>query len=438
MYLIHELKEQSAYAPIREHFSLDQIEFATNSEQGSVVGHYKDLSLQSHFQPIFSLAHKRAVGYEALLRARKANGEPVSPLIVFDMPENERETILLDRLSRNLHVRNFSAQSNSNNWLFLNVDPLMTVKGCQYGPFFKELLLRYNIPAHRTVVEILESSIDDEFMLIEAVKFYKDLGCLVAIDDFGAGHSNFDRIWRLSPEIVKLDRSIIVQAEIDIKIRRILPNLIKLIHESGSLSLIEGVETEQQALIAMDSGVDFIQGFYFGKPSKTLKDKHNIAKLMPDLCHKIRLLNEGESNNYHHRLKSQIELFQKTLKLIKKRIEPNIACLALLHSPLVKRCYLLDSYGKQIGPTLISPQFDKPHDPRMKPLQDAEDAIWARRSYFRQAVENFAKIQLSGPYLSIADANVCLTLSISFHQEGKLQVLCCDVDWDEAEKISGL
>lgn len=72
---------------------------------------------------------------------------------------------------------------------------------------FKYLLQRYQIPAARVVVETIEGAIADEGQLSESVQFYKNLGCLVAIDDFGAGHSNIERIWRLVPDIVKLDRS---------------------------------------------------------------------------------------------------------------------------------------------------------------------------------------------------------------------------------------
>jgi len=429
MYLNSKLKQNSDFVPVREHFSLDHIEFATSIEQNRVQGFYKNLSLNSHFQPIYSLAHKRAVGYEALLRASNSNGESISPISVFALAESERETILLDRLSRNIHLRNFSAHADEQSWLFLNIDPLITIKGRQYGPFFKELLQRYHIPPHRTVIEILEGQIDDESLLLDTVEFYKDLGCLVAIDDFGAGHSNFDRIWNLSPEIVKLDRSIIVQAAEDRKIHRILPNLISLIHESGSLSLIEGVETENQALIAMDSGIDFIQGYFFGKPEQMLKGNNQVSQHLPELCQKLKRQNSADCHGLI--LDKQLKLFENTVKLLKQGSNVNSACLLLLHHPLVKRCYLLDQQGKQIGPTMYSPQLDKPLDPRMKPLQDAENAIWSRRSYFLQAIEQHSTVQISRPYLSIADVNLCITLSMSFKQDNNIQVLCCDLDWDK-------
>ncbi|MCG5548729.1 EAL domain-containing protein [Halorhodospira halochloris] len=51
--------------------------------------------------------------------------------------------------------------------------------------------------------------------------------------------------------------------------RRILNNLVALIHEAGSLVVLEGVETEHQALTALYPDVDFVQGFFFARPIST-------------------------------------------------------------------------------------------------------------------------------------------------------------------------
>ena len=87
--------------------ALDQIEAATQALSAEVIGHHKELRLTSHFQPIFSLVHKRPVGYEALLRAQDATGKNIPPLAIFNRVRGEEETVFLDRLCRNLHLRNF-------------------------------------------------------------------------------------------------------------------------------------------------------------------------------------------------------------------------------------------------------------------------------------------------------------------------------------------
>ena len=411
--------------------ALDLIEAATQSMDTEVIGHYKDLRLMSHFQPIFSLVHKRPVGYEGLLRARNQKGNNIPPLSLFNMVQNEEDTVFLDRLCRNLHLRNFMSMANDSNWIFINVNPQVTVGGKRYGPFFGDLLERYQIPPHRIVVEILESNIHDESLLAEAVDYYKNLGCLVAIDDFGAGHSNFDRIWRLSPQIVKLDRSMIAQAANNPGVRRVLPNLVSLLHESGSLVLMEGIETEQEALIAMDSGIDFVQGYYFGKPQNLLLGAEQETELLPDLCERFKHFTKQSTENYHQELQDYVTIFQQSARLIENGVTAEQACLEFLNQPKAERCYLLNQEGRQLGSNLTSPLRNTWNDPRFRPLADAKDAIWSRRPYFRRAISNPGEVQISRPYLSIAGANMCVTLSVMVNIGQGTQVLCCDLDWNE-------
>src|SRR5882672_6440057 len=153
-------------------------------------GELDEFGLSSHFQPIYSLAHRRPVGYEGLIRAvHSASGRRLDPLELFSKARHGEERIRLDRQCRALHVRNFQRLGNTHSWLFLNVDPQVASESLRYGPFFLKMLQSNGFPTHRVAVE-----------------HYRKLGCLIVIDDFGAGYSNFDRIWRLRPDIVKIDR----------------------------------------------------------------------------------------------------------------------------------------------------------------------------------------------------------------------------------------
>jgi EAL domain-containing protein (putative c-di-GMP-specific phosphodiesterase class I) len=80
------------------------------------------------------------------------------------------------------------------------------------------------------VLEIVESLVADSTHLIEALESYQKLGYRIAIDDFGSRESNFDRLWNLSPDIVKLDRSLVVQSVVNTRARRVLPKLVEIIH----------------------------------------------------------------------------------------------------------------------------------------------------------------------------------------------------------------
>ena len=396
----------------------------------TAAAEFKTLQLTSAFQPIFSLVHRKPVGYEALLRARTAQGAPVSPPQVFSMADGGAELTRLDRLCRVLHVRNFQSANVENSWLFLNINPEVVVHGKNYGAFFSEMLERHAFPAHRVVVEVLEDSIRDESLLTEAVEYYRQLGCLVAIDDFGSGHSNFERIWRVAPDIVKLDRSVILQALSNKKARRVLPSLVSLLHETGGLVLMEGVETQEEALVSMDADIDFVQGYYFGRPAAITDAKPAAGCPLTDLCDKFKAMVTQEAKAPRARIATCMAAFKQSADMLKAGIPLERACAALLSKTGALRCYLLDGEGEQVSANLTPPSSAAPTDPRFAVLTGGIGARWFRRTYFRRAIFQRGEVQMSRPYLSLTGIHMCVTLSIALECAGATRVFCCDLDWE--------
>jgi EAL domain-containing protein (putative c-di-GMP-specific phosphodiesterase class I) len=140
------------------------------------------------------------------------------------------------------------------------------------GRIFQQIISQFGIASDSIVIEVLEGSIDDETLLIDAIQNYQSRGFRVAVDDFGSGQSNFRRLWRISPEIVKLDRSMLLEAAENPKVRRQLSKLVDLIHDWGSEIVIEGVETLTHVDIAIGAGADYVQGYYFARPTASLAD----------------------------------------------------------------------------------------------------------------------------------------------------------------------
>jgi EAL domain-containing protein (putative c-di-GMP-specific phosphodiesterase class I) len=396
---------------------------------GRVTAPFRDFNVASAFQPIFSLSHRSPVGYEALCRASAADGTPVSPLALFGQVKDESDTVLLDRLCRAVHAQNFSGFADKS-WLFLNVNPLVTVLGKSYGSFFQQMLEHNNIPPSQVVIEILEKSIYDESILSAAVNYYKNLGCLVAIDDFGASHSNFDRIWNIQPDIVKFDRSIVVQAETSRVVRKALPNMVSLIQELGCITLMEGVETEEQALIAIDSNVDLVQGYYFGYPREHLVDAQDQNDTLVQLCDKHTGFSASARTRYKERMDEPLAEFKSVLQMLKSGVlEYERVCSRLLTLPNVMRMYFLNEAGYQIGKNLVHAKRTELDDPRYRPLVEATEANWSRRYYFRQAMLNPEETQISRPYRSITGKSQCVTLSALIDTPGGKLVACLDLDW---------
>jgi EAL domain-containing protein (putative c-di-GMP-specific phosphodiesterase class I) len=229
--------------------------------------------LSSQFQPIFSTAERKAIGYEALIRATRADGLAVEPAsLLSSVPEGAARSGL-DRQCRRLHVERFVRLGDTESRLFLNLDPHLVVEGARFGAFFAEALETYGLPADRVAVELTESPLIGEERLLAATAFYRDLGCLIVVDDFGAGQSNFDRVWRLNPDIVKIDREMTRRLSTNAVARRMLGGIVSVLQDGGAMVCVEGIETEDQALCALDAGADLLQGFYFARPAETLVDR---------------------------------------------------------------------------------------------------------------------------------------------------------------------
>ena len=396
-------------------------------EDQAWTAHFHGLTLRTALQPIFSISHKRTIGYEALIRAFDTDGAAVLPVHLFGLPNSEMENVMLDRLCRYLHVRNFASIRDDINWLFLNVSPKAVAGGTRFDAFFGQLLRATGFPPHRIVMEIVEQPTDDAGRLRDTVEYYRKLGCLTAIDDFGAGHSNFERIWNLAPDIVKLDRQILVRAIQEKRARQILRGIVSLLHQSGCLVLLEGVETRDQALLAVDAGVDFVQGFFFHTPSIALDE---VVASAADF--------DGLLNDYRKNMHTDADPTQQIASYFDGRFRAAIralqdnrgfseACQELLRHHTVSRCYLIGNDGVQIDNTVVSAAVRNTLDPRFRPLENTASADWYRQHYLRRALQAPGQLQVTRPYLSVTGAHMCVTLSCAFRDGDTYRVLCCDI-----------
>lgn len=410
-----------------ENLTLSAIESLTQEKGTYLKGTLGHAHLYTALQPIFSLAHKRIVGYEALVRARDNNLNCIDPARLFLQNKNATEEIRLDRLCRTIHMHNFLNLDDDVSWLFLNVSPETIINGKEYGSFFGCLLEKYKFPPHRIVIEVTEHPITDNALLSSAIDYYRNLGCLIAIDDFGAGHSNFNRIWTLQPNIIKLDRSFLVKASSDFSVRSMLSGIVSLIHQSGSLVLIEGVETEEQAIMAIESEADFVQGFFFARPFVDLKSPLTDLPDFDMLFNDYKDLARLEEEKLKDKFTKYTTLFEQTIQQLKKGISLEEASRSLLNEPKVVRSYRVGTDGIQIGNTMVSRHFKKREDPRYNPLEDAKSADWFRRHYLRRALLQPGQLQITRPYLSITGAHMCVTLSMRFSNGLQESVLCCDL-----------
>jgi EAL domain-containing protein (putative c-di-GMP-specific phosphodiesterase class I) len=248
--------------------------------RGSLAwGGYK---LATHFQPIYGVSRGGCVGYEAFLRATASDGA------LFDSERliahvSSEHGLFLDWVSRALHLRNFSTVDAGDRILFLNVNPRAAVADAREAHAFADLVRYYGLGPQRLCVEILAGDCGDEGLLHEAVCAYREFGAMVAVDDYGVGRSNLDRVVALEPDIVKVDRARLAFAMGDVRARSLMPSLVALLRQVGCKIAIDGVEAAPQALAAIEAGADFLQGNYFATPAAALPDETFSSRMLAEL-----------------------------------------------------------------------------------------------------------------------------------------------------------
>jgi EAL domain-containing protein (putative c-di-GMP-specific phosphodiesterase class I) len=92
------------------------------------------------------------------------------------------------------------------------------------------------------------------------------LGVRLSIDDFGVGATSIAHLRQLPFHYVKLDRTFVTGVHNDPLERRLVADLVQLIHGIGRIVVVEGIETEDDETTARNAGADLFQGYRFGRP----------------------------------------------------------------------------------------------------------------------------------------------------------------------------
>ncbi len=245
---------------------------------------WEGVTVTTHFQPVYCVRRQSCLGFEALIRARDREGRPI-PTEDFFARRHAGGGALLDWACRALHLRSYATVDPGDRTLFINVHPEAAVRDARRARDFAELMRYYGLAPKRVCIEILEHPCSDETLLGEAVEGYRALGASIAMDDFGVGSSNFDRVARLRPDLVKIDKSILAGAIGKTKANRVLPAMIELLHEFEVRVAVEGIESRAGAVAALDARADYLQGIYFASPGPALGGEIRGRELLDRLLH---------------------------------------------------------------------------------------------------------------------------------------------------------
>lgn len=131
----------------------------------------------------------------------------------------------------------------------------------------KKILEKTGVNPKNIVLEITESfAINDMHRVMEIITGLKKLGPRIALDDFGTGYSSLNYIKQLPLDIIKVDKTFIDDIVEDDYAQAFVKLIVDLSKTIGTKIVVEGVEHKEQYDLLKRLGVDYIQGYYFGKP----------------------------------------------------------------------------------------------------------------------------------------------------------------------------
>lgn len=394
-------------------------------EEPVVATRWGAFDLFTHYQPVYSLSHQKQVGFEALLRGFDRHGTALQPDTLF-APQSNPGVTELDSLTHHLHLANAAKRLPLDTWLFLNVAPSTFIQA-GYEQTLAAIVSDAGLDPGGVVLEILESEGVDVEELALAAWRYRGCGFLIAVDDFGAGHSNLDRLLRIQPDFVKLDGELI-RAKSRASDQPLLPTIVSLLHRADMLVVVEGIETTEELILAVESNVDFAQGFLLGRPSATLP---SAAAVMRRIDHAFDVIAEGRTvrtARFEAQLAPYLAMLTSAANALSNgaNIEEAIAPMAKLD--LCKRCFVLDETGRIIGPEIIG-RAGPGSDFRLSPLAGPQSGRWDHRPYYWKAVASIGTAVFCQPYLSLTSGRASVGVTMAFMRDDKVMVVGGELDW---------
>lgn len=217
-------------------------------------------TLITAFQPIVHLGTGEVVGAEALTRfVSSPFRSPDQWFVEADSVGRGPELEFLALETALLAAADLPAQI----YVALNLSPSACL-----DPRLSDIVRKSGLDLERIVLELTErSAVADYARLGAALAPLRSAGLRIAVDDVGAGFSSMRHILRLSPELIKLDRTIVAGIDNDPNQRALCTAMVSFSSQIGACLVAEGIETNAELTAVTELGVNTGQGYLLGRPS---------------------------------------------------------------------------------------------------------------------------------------------------------------------------
>ena len=216
------------------------------------------------FQPIVDAKNGSVFAYEALMRSKIETLK--SPLDIIRLARSQSKLHAIEKLTffKAMEAFKHHEEDFGNARIFINSIPnhILSKKDLQ---IFEE---KYKADLNRLVIEIIESEQLDDKITRKKQDMITKWNSSIALDDFGSGYNSEIALLVLSPSFIKIDISIIRGIDRDRNRQKLLNNLLSYAKDRNIKVIAEGVETKKEMDTLIKFGVDYLQGYYIGRPNK--------------------------------------------------------------------------------------------------------------------------------------------------------------------------
>ena len=224
-------------------------------------------SIVPFFQPIMNNKTMKVEKYECLVRI-KHDGKIIMPS---DFLETAELTGMLPTITRIMIQKSFHYFKNKKEDFSINISE-SDFNDEYLSEYLEENLLKYGIDPKRVVLEVLEGiSASGAKKSFDQIMTLKSRGFKLAIDDFGAQNSNFERVYHLSVDYIKIDGQFIKNMDDDLTSYNVVKTITEFSKSIGAKVVAEYVHNKNIQKKVTDLGIDYSQGYYFSEPLEKIK-----------------------------------------------------------------------------------------------------------------------------------------------------------------------
>ena len=218
---------------------------------------------RTFIQGIYDNREKKITKYEVLVRIEKEDGTIVTP---YQFLEAAQLSGMLPEITKKVIDRSFALMQDLQEEFSINITE-DDLNRNYLAHYLQNRLQKYNIPPQRVILEILEGvSVSGKSNNIEQLKQLKQLGIRLAIDDFGAEYSNFERLLELDVDFLKIDAKYIKNIDKDTKSYEIVKAISAFAKKLNIECVAEFVHNADVQKKIEELEIEYSQGYFFDKP----------------------------------------------------------------------------------------------------------------------------------------------------------------------------